>query len=170
MLFRSAVLISVLFASSASAATKCKCLPGDACFPSQAEWNKFAKGLSQPLVSNQKPFASVCYNASSNYDAAECAKRSAIQFDAESLIDAGNTVQLINLQDQLFANGTIAQCPFNPAPGAICHQGRVPLYSINATSVSDIQKTVKFASTHNLHLTIRNTGLVLFYILLKGPF
>ena len=158
MLFRSAVLLSVLLATSATADQKCKCLPGDSCFPSQAEWDTFAKGLSQPLVSNQKPFASVCYNTSSNFDASECTRRTAVQLDPETLIDAGNTVQLINFQDQLFANGTIAQCPFGAEPGAVCDQGRVPVYSINATNVADIEKTVAFASQHNLHLVIRNTG------------
>ncbi len=158
MRLRSAVLLSVLLAATANADKKCKCLPGDSCFPSQAEWDTFSKGLSQPLISNQRPFASVCYNTSSNFDAAECARRSAIQLDSEALIDAGNTVQLINFQDQLFSNGTVAQCPFDPQPGAVCDQGRVPVYSINATSVADIESTVAFASQHNLHLVIRNTG------------
>lgn len=156
MQFRFGILLNVFFAATTT--EKCKCLPGDVCFPSQAEWNRFAEGLSQPLISDQKPFASVCYPTSSNYDADECARRTAIQSDPQSLIEAGNTVQLINFQDLLFTNGSIDQCPFNPSPGAVCNQGRVPVYSINATTVSDIQRTVAFASEHNLRLVVRNTG------------
>ncbi|KAI0695239.1 hypothetical protein BC835DRAFT_1406268 [Cytidiella melzeri] len=158
MHFRLAVLLGLALVTSVSAKTTCKCLPGDSCFPPQSQWNTFAKGLSQPLISNQRPFASVCYNSSSNFNVAECASRSAVQFDPESLIDAGNTVQLINFQDELLSNGTILQCPFDPLPGVVCSQGRVPVYAINATTVVDIQKTVAFASQHNLHLVVRNTG------------
>lgn len=160
MHLRSTVLLSVLLATAASssAKTQCKCLPGDSCFPAQSQWSTFAKGLSQPLISNQRPFASVCYNSSSNFNAAECASRSAVQFDPESLIESQNTVQLINFQDVLFSNGTIQQCPFDPQPGDVCSQGRVPVYTINATTISDIQKTITFASQYNLHLVVRNTG------------
>jgi hypothetical protein len=151
---------ALLATTTVTAKTHCKCLPGDPCFPSDAQWNAFAKGLSQPLISHQKPFASVCYNTSTDFDPVECASRSAIQFDAESLVEEPSTMQLVNFQDELLPNGTVLQCPFDMQPGGLCSQGRVPAYSINATTVSDIQKTVAFASQHNLHLVVHNTGYV----------
>ncbi|KAG0029599.1 hypothetical protein BGZ82_007835 [Podila clonocystis] len=39
-----------------------------------------------------------------------------------------------------------------------CRQGAVPLYTVNASSIADIQETVRFAAKHNLRLVIKNTG------------
>jgi hypothetical protein len=158
MQLRLVILLSALLPTIAAAKTQCKCLPGDPCFPTDVQWDTFAKELSQPLVKNQRPFASVCYGSSSNFNAAECTTRSTIQFDPESLVDEPSTMQFVNFQEELLTNGTVLKCPFDPQLGDVCSQGRVPVYSINATTVSDIQKTVAFASQYNLHLVVRNTG------------
>ena len=150
-------LLFAAFASFAAAAKHCKCLPGDPCFPSQAEWDTFGRTLSQPLISNQRPFASVCYNTSTNFDPALCASSEREQFDAPTLASLPNTMQLVNFEDSLL-NGTVQQCPFDPAPGDICYQGRVPSYVVNVSTVEDVQKTVAFASKHDLHLVVKNTG------------
>ncbi|KAG0264032.1 hypothetical protein DFQ27_001507 [Actinomortierella ambigua] len=39
-----------------------------------------------------------------------------------------------------------------------CYQGSVPVYTVKATSIKDIQTTVCFASKHNIRLAIKNTG------------
>ncbi|KAF9136547.1 hypothetical protein BG015_003095 [Linnemannia schmuckeri] len=39
-----------------------------------------------------------------------------------------------------------------------CHQGAVPLYTVKALNIADVQATVRFASTHNIRLTVKNTG------------
>ncbi|KAF9953096.1 hypothetical protein BGZ72_005705 [Mortierella alpina] len=41
---------------------------------------------------------------------------------------------------------------------APCHQGAVPLYTVNATTVEQVQETVRFAAKHNIRLVIKNTG------------
>ncbi|KAJ6527359.1 FAD-binding domain-containing protein [Mycena vulgaris] len=39
-----------------------------------------------------------------------------------------------------------------------CSQGDVPIYSVEAETVADIQAVVKFVSTHNLHLAVKSSG------------
>ncbi|KAI0698162.1 hypothetical protein BC835DRAFT_1405494 [Cytidiella melzeri] len=153
----SAALFAATLASFAIATKKCKCLPGDPCFPSQAEWDVFGRTLSQPLISHQLPLASVCYNTSSNFNPSLCSARAREDMDAAEIARLPNTLQTVNFED-LVVNGAVLQCPFNPAPGDICHQGRVPSYAINVSTVADVQNTVAFASKHNLHLVVKNTG------------
>ncbi|KAI0088618.1 hypothetical protein BDY19DRAFT_175233 [Irpex rosettiformis] len=158
MQFLSVALLAISgLGSFAEAAKKCKCIPGDPCFPSQATWNAFGRTLSRPLISNQLPFASVCYNTSSNFNPSQCDAVRREEFDASTLASLPNTVQLINFEE-LAVNGTVLACPSDPAPGDVCHQGRVPSYAINVTTVTDIQKTITFASKYNLHLVVKNTG------------
>ncbi|KAJ7107420.1 hypothetical protein C8R44DRAFT_885433 [Mycena epipterygia] len=42
--------------------------------------------------------------------------------------------------------------------GTKCGQGDVPLYSVEAETVADIQAAVKFASTYNLRVAVKATG------------
>ncbi|THH17462.1 hypothetical protein EW146_g3347 [Bondarzewia mesenterica] len=130
------LLILTLSSSLSVASQTCKCLPGDTCFPSQSEWDDFAKNLSQPLISAQRPLAS---------------------HDGTVLAATSNTLQYVNFE-ALITNAGVQQCLFNPASDSICYQGRVPSFSINVSTVADIQNTIKFASKYNLHLVVKNTG------------
>lgn len=137
----------------------CKCFPGDACFPSQETWDAFSKKLSQPVIANQKPLASVCYQSSSTFDSSGCALVTRNQFNGTYLATSPNAVQWTNFE-ALITNISVQQCPFSPTADEKCFQGRVPVVSVNATSVQDIQETFAFATAHNLRLVVRNTGQV----------
>ncbi|PCH42460.1 FAD-binding domain-containing protein [Wolfiporia cocos MD-104 SS10] len=134
-----------------------KCLPGDPCFPSRGEWDRLSRTLSQPVIYDQRPLAAVCYKNSSEYSPAGCEQVSDNQFNGTFLAASSNALQLTIFEDVVTPHG-IEQCPFNPGPDAICHQGRVPSFSINATTIEDIQATIAFASKYNLHLVVKNTG------------
>ena len=151
------ILAFILSALCVFAQKSCKCLPGDACFPSQEIWDAFSKKLSQPLISNQKPLASPCYQSSPNFDASTCVFVTQNQFNTELLSASPSAVQW-TIWEALIINGTVQQCPFSPGPDEKCFQGRVPVASVNATSVKDIQETFTFASDHNLKLVVRNAG------------
>jgi hypothetical protein len=43
-------------------------------------------------------------------------------------------------------------------PNTTCTLGGQVVYSVNATGVDDVQKTIRFASRNNIRLVIRNTG------------
>ena len=147
--------------TGASASSQCKCTPSDSCFPSEEEWASLSQNLSHPVVSGQRPLAAVCYEGTSSYNAAACDTGVAYQYDEDYRADHSNSLMWTNFE-ALIANGTIYGCPFDTTSGdGICHQGRVPTYSINATTVSDVQNTLKFVQEHNLRLVVKNTGCVL---------
>ncbi|KAK5267219.1 hypothetical protein LTR96_007252 [Exophiala xenobiotica] len=50
------------------------------------------------------------------------------------------------------------QCFINSSRNDACQPGLVPHYSVNATSVADIQAAVRFASEKDLYLVVKNTG------------
>ncbi|KZP23493.1 FAD-binding domain-containing protein [Athelia psychrophila] len=55
--------------------------------------------------------------------------------------------------------GVANTCPVPPVnSSAICGQGSVPRYSVHATTSSDVQKYVQFATKFNLRIVIKNTG------------
>jgi hypothetical protein len=155
-MFSSLFVVAVLTAV-ASAAQKCKCLPGDACFPDNATLSAFSKKLTKPLVENQLPIGSVCYENSANFNAAACSSVQAVEFDHDFLAAVPNALQWTNWEE-LVTNSSVQGCPITHAPNATCFQGRVPSYSVNVTTVSDVQETIKFATEHNLHLVVKNAG------------
>jgi hypothetical protein len=63
-----------------------------------------------------------------------------------------------NFESFIFKNGSISACYMNTSLGIQCEQGSVPIVAVDARSVSDIQHAVKFATTYNLRLVIKNTG------------
>ncbi|TFY70738.1 hypothetical protein EVG20_g2280 [Dentipellis fragilis] len=153
-------LVTSSLALAAKALQKCKCLPGDPCFPSAAKWNTLSSSLSQPLITNQTPLGSVCYRSSSNFNAGACSSVQKIEAGADFRVSVPNAVQWVNWEELPSAtNNTILGCPFDPqGPNVTCHQGRVPSYVVNVTRIEDIVETIKFASAHNLHLVVKNTG------------
>ncbi|KAJ9651527.1 hypothetical protein H2198_009195 [Neophaeococcomyces mojaviensis] len=58
----------------------------------------------------------------------------------------------------LWEYGPTDQCYINTTVEAPCQQGYVPQYSVNASSIKDIQTAVRFANKHDLYLVIKNTG------------
>ncbi|KAJ6573868.1 hypothetical protein DFH09DRAFT_1151296 [Mycena vulgaris] len=143
--------------TASSATSTCKCLAGSACFPNAAELSAFSTSLSHPLISGQRPPASVCYSDSLDFDASACSVIEANDGNATFLATRINAVQYTNFQSVINST-TIEECSYDVQPGATCFQGRVPPYAVNATTVADIQKTLLFASKHNLRLVVRNTG------------
>ncbi|TFY77864.1 hypothetical protein EWM64_g6152 [Hericium alpestre] len=150
-------LLGLALASAASASRKCRCLSTDPCFPSRSQWNTFARSLSQPLIANQRPLASPCYPTSQDYSPSACAAATTGHLDDDFLATSSNALQYTNFESVL-TNTSIQGCGFDVAPNSTCFQGRVPTYSINATTVADVQSAVRFAAQHNLRLVVKNTG------------
>lgn len=98
----------------------------------------------------ETPLAEPCYPGSA-YNEEACAS-----------IDA-------NLKDQVFIEQTTIglsypteSCPpVNALAGLItgtCSLGDQPVYTVNATEVDDVVKTIKYARQKNIRLVVRNTG------------
>ncbi|KAF8238502.1 FAD-binding domain-containing protein [Tricholoma matsutake] len=143
--------------SPIQAAATCKCLPGNSCFPSQQVISAFEKTLSHPLI-HPRPVASVCFPHDPSFNQAACDLVKNNWNNGTFRASLPNTLQFINWESIINSTG-IEQCdPFGNVQSSTCFQGRVPWGIVNVTTVSDIQNTVKFASEHNLKLTVKNTG------------
>ncbi|PPR06056.1 hypothetical protein CVT24_004691 [Panaeolus cyanescens] len=146
-------------ASPVEPKTVCKCLPGQACFPSPSTIAAFESTLSKPLI-HPRPMGSVCFPNDPTFNALECDAVKAKWHNGAFRTSVPQAAQFINWETMINSTA-VDQCdPFGDvnAPGNTCFQGRVPWGVVNVTSIADIQKTVKFAAQHNLKLIVKNTG------------
>lgn len=150
-------LLSLFIASSVSATEQCRCLFGDPCWPTDAEFAGLASQLSRPLIYPTPP-ASVCYGSFEPSPA--CATATLEWFDGNWRANQSGAMQSTNFESFFFPNGTISACYINTTLGFPCQQGSVPVIGVDARSVEDIQHGVKFAAAHNLRLVVKGTGSV----------
>ncbi|KAI0749530.1 FAD-binding domain-containing protein [Daedaleopsis nitida] len=134
--------------------SQCRCLFGDPCWPSEAEFEALAAQVSQPLV-HPIPPASPCYTSPTS---PECATVGSTWIDGIWRADQAGAMQSTNFETFIFPNGTIDACYLNAALGTPCNQGSVSAIGVDARTVEDIQAAVNFAVTHNLRLAVKNTG------------
>ena len=125
-------------------------MPGDGCWPSQSDWNTFNQSVGGRLVATI-PLASPCHNdVFAAYNATECQYLQNNWWFPDIHIATSNSIMA-----PFFANQS---CDPFAALNASCVVGTLVQYSVNASSVSDCQKTIRFAQQHNIRLVIRNTG------------
>ncbi|RAH51121.1 FAD-binding domain-containing protein [Aspergillus brunneoviolaceus CBS 621.78] len=130
----------------------CRCMPNDPCWPSSREWNAFNRTVNGHLV-RFRPVGSVCHGR--DYNPAGCAFARNSTHDSLWRIAEAGALQSVTWETQRYDNGS---CFVDTPRPTSCSQGRIPLYGILAHSAQDIQKAVRFARQHNLHVAIRNTG------------
>lgn len=63
-------LSALCIITSAALAEKCRCFPGDVCWPAEAEWDGFNATVGGSLI-RTVPIGSVCHDP--QYDAEACA-------------------------------------------------------------------------------------------------
>ncbi|KAI2616725.1 hypothetical protein GGR54DRAFT_631514 [Hypoxylon sp. NC1633] len=140
-------LIAASSASPASSSKTCRLLPTDAAWPSRHEWSQLNDTVGGRLIATV-PRASACHVPTFNADL--CTElRDTWQSDATHVYYAAEVI------DPFFQGNTCL--PFTPATTP-CKIGILASYSINASSVSDIQAGIRFATEHNVRLVIKNTG------------
>ncbi|KAJ4371945.1 hypothetical protein N0V85_009078, partial [Neurospora sp. IMI 360204] len=147
--------------------SNCRCIPGDACWPSPPEWSRFNQTVGGRLIATV-PLGSVCYSGDERYDSAKCA-----QLRSDWHLTATHYRDSASVMNQFFAHGPGpdgGQCdPFDgdSSPSGQernhekCSIGSLVTYSLNASSASagtDFIHTLSFAHQHNVRLVIRNTG------------
>ncbi|KAH7921264.1 FAD-binding domain-containing protein [Leucogyrophana mollusca] len=152
-------LFFLLTASSALAlnesAPRCRCLYGDACWPTTSDFSSLQSQISQPLI-YPIPTASGCYPLSS--PSGNCTDIQANSYNGTWRADRPGSMDIYNYESFIFRNGSISACYLNTTLGVPCEQGNVPVIGVDARSVSDVQVAVKFAASHNLRIAIKNTG------------
>ncbi|KAI5862507.1 hypothetical protein GGS23DRAFT_610167 [Durotheca rogersii] len=128
----------------------CRCFPGDACWPTPAEWAAFNATVGGRLVATT-PLAAPCHQSSlGDYDAAACrAVRDAWWLPQTHLASSSSPMA------PFFAN---ASCDPFTAPAAPCRLGAYVRYAVRAAGVADYRATLTFAAARNIRLVLRNTG------------
>ncbi|KAG7416672.1 FAD-linked oxidoreductase ZEB1 [Fusarium oxysporum f. sp. raphani] len=144
----------------ASAALKCKCVPGDSCWPAESEWDTLNSTISGRLIKTVLP-ASVCYKSDTNYDETQC---EIVQANwALNVFHSNNPASIHSPQwannscNAIYSNGT-SLTGDTLAGSRGCTIGRYPPYVVNATEASHVQAAVRFVHKHNIRLNVKNTG------------
>ncbi|OTB02672.1 hypothetical protein M426DRAFT_322434 [Hypoxylon sp. CI-4A] len=132
---------------------QCRTIPGDLSWPSEADWNSLNKTVDGKLIATI-PIAAPCHHsAPGNPDT----------FDQEACDALRNewffaTTHLSSPSSPMSYQFTNNSCnPFTD-PEVPCTHGYDVAYTINATTVSDLQAAIHFVKQHNIRLVIRNTG------------
>ncbi|KAG0208395.1 hypothetical protein BGX28_000613 [Mortierella sp. GBA30] len=127
----------------------CRCLPSQSCWPSDSHWLMFNQTVGGRLITT-KPPAYRCHEP--HYDSAACHDiQQGYFFDHWRQTQPG-AMQMTNWE----VSGDKGCLGLNRTTP--CYQGAVPLYSVAAAGVEDIQRAIRFASTNNIRLVIKNTG------------
>ncbi|KAI1819609.1 FAD binding domain protein [Xylaria intraflava] len=125
----------------------CKYKPGDAGWPSEADWSNFNASIGGRLVTPYQ-LGRVCHNP--DYDEAACSYIQE-QWVQPSLHDvSSNSVMAAAVADEKCDPFTSRELPCEPGPDVT--------YSVNATGPEDFAKAMAFAQSKNIRLVIRNTG------------
>ncbi|GAB1314565.1 6-hydroxy-D-nicotine oxidase [Madurella fahalii] len=125
----------------------CKCFPGDACWPSEHEWDAFNRTVGGRLIKTI-PLGSPCHDP--HYNEALCE-----EVRAQWKLAPTHLVSPSSIQAAIFAN---ASCdPFTPRSSA-CLLGNYVHYAVNVTGPEEIASTIRFAKKRNIRLVIKNTG------------
>ncbi|KAL4890020.1 FAD-binding domain-containing protein [Aspergillus ambiguus] len=132
----------------------------------QSTWNAFSKSINGRLH-NGRPMMAPCYlnyNGKSQIpDLGQCLKLQGSQLDSVFISD-----HFGGYQNDIWAScqetgqgctmSTLLNDNSSPPFLGSCMQGSVPSKYVEVTSVDDVQKSLRFATEHNLRVVIKNTG------------
>ncbi|KAI8363413.1 hypothetical protein B0O80DRAFT_476760 [Mortierella sp. GBAus27b] len=128
---------------------QCRCQPSQPCWPSSDTWSTFSQTVGGRLIATLPP-AYECHDP--HYDGAKCKEiQEGYFYDTWRQLQPG-AVQQTNWET-LDGKGCLGFNKTTP-----CHQGAVPVYSVKASNIEDVQNTVRFAAKHNIRLVVKNTG------------
>ena len=163
-LFAFTILVSLLHlaATTAPSTNRCRCVPGDACWPSPAEWAGLNSSVNGRLIATV-PLGRPCHDP--YYNAAECKaleanwEQPSEQYEFPILLDFVAQSSSFNSSSSVsapfFANQSCDPFTSRSIP---CTLGNYVVYAINVTERSDVSKGIAFATKHNIRLVIRNTA------------
>ncbi|KZP23529.1 FAD-binding domain-containing protein [Athelia psychrophila] len=149
----------VLALSTLSAAAASSCFFGQTCFPSLSTLAAFNVSTGGKLYS-EVPIGAPCYSTSSSYNQTACDEVTSNYHTVQWRIDSFSRFVASPAAPHFHKTcGVADSCLVPPVnSSAICGQGSVPLYSVHATTSSDVQKYVQFATEFNLRIVVKNTG------------
>lgn len=155
LLLLASTLQASLFTTATPTQNKCRCLFGDACWPSTRDFSALATQVSQPLLQPVPP-ASPCYPIAN--PSSDCTDVHRLWTDPNWRANQSGAMQGANFETFTFSNDTLNGCFMNTALNVPCGQGSVPVAGVDARNEADIRAAVVFAVAHNLRLVVKNTG------------
>ncbi|KAI9794888.1 MAG: hypothetical protein M1816_003017 [Peltula sp. TS41687] len=136
--------------NQAQSAAKCRCYPGDKCWPNPQTWAEFNKTIGGKLIATV-PLASPCHDDNfTAYNAEQCTNLQSQWLQPQIHYESSSSIMA-----PFFANRSCD--PFLPR-SAQCIVGAYVSYAVDVKEPSDIAKTIWFATYHNIRLVVRNTG------------
>ncbi|KAJ7878753.1 FAD-binding domain-containing protein [Mycena olivaceomarginata] len=149
-----ALFLCAIFGHSQEAASSkaaCRNIPGSPGYPNAAAWSALNATVSGRLVT-VLPSAKFC----ANLPGGGCTDAQWTSALFRSTIPGAMDQATIQVNwEQGYDLNPPSLCLRN---ATTCGQGDVPIYSVEAETVADIQAAVKFSSTHNLRVVIKSSG------------
>ncbi|KAG0231921.1 hypothetical protein BGW41_002004 [Actinomortierella wolfii] len=119
------------------------------CWPSVSTWSTFNQTVGGRLFATT-PVARECHEP--YYNKAKCDEIQA-NYNSVTWRQQQPGAVLHHNWETLDGQGCLGTNQTTP-----CHQGSVPLFTVNATNIDDVQSTIRFAAHHNIRLVVKNTG------------
>lgn len=88
-----------------------------------------------------------------HFNATKCEYVRANYFDSYMRADNPGSMQNDNWEDQ-----DEKRCAFEATANSPCQQGRVSILGVQAETVDDIQKALRFAAKENLRIVVKSSG------------
>ncbi|KAJ5725465.1 FAD binding domain-containing protein [Penicillium malachiteum] len=152
----SILLLSLGLAASATAASY-DCRPGQKCWPSLSQWQQLNTSVDGNLHQTI-PIAASCYKSSAHYDPKAC--EVVEDYYGDSIIRGEHFGQTywLNWETCQSSGCTLLESDPTETTYANCSIGRLASYYVDVRDPSHISAALKFATTHNIRLSVKNTG------------
>ncbi|KAK1995543.1 FAD binding domain-containing protein [Colletotrichum falcatum] len=140
-------LVTLTSAAAVAPKQQCRCLPGDACWPSTASWDALNATVGGRLVATA-PIGSPCHDPT--YDAEACAALQSSWSNPLTHLPSSSSVM-----QSYFANQSCDPFTDRAIP---CTLGNYVSYAVDVQSAEHVSSALKFAKDNNLRVVVRNTG------------
>lgn len=142
--------------SCAKQTKPCKTYPGHPDWPPESTWQTFNASLSGALIKTL-PEAAPCYGPNGNSSSLTCQALTSSWNNSSLRIEDPTSIRALLFQGQTCLPPSYAPT-FLDTSNKTCTLGGYPAYTVNVTSVAQIQLAVNFARAHDIRLVIKNTG------------
>jgi hypothetical protein len=150
MMMMMVVAARVAVGAVSSGLPNCRCLPGDACWPSPAQWVGLNASVGGRLHKSVDELSS-CLGPAGTEKTSACWRQLNRTDDEFWIADQPNGYQHTGLWGSEHSRG-----PENE--GKSWNTSVLSAYTVLAETETDFQQTVRFAAKHNLRLVVKATG------------
>jgi len=136
--------------SSSSFSSSPYCTPDKSCWPDVASWTALNVSINGALIAVSPPLASCFGFDGKSPDSVECSSVESNYSNSYFRASLPGASQEVNWEQDA---DTSAACFSAP-----CSLGNIPPFAVRATRVSDVQKALSFAISHNIRIVIKSSG------------